>query len=309
MPGAATTYSFPYHQDREIWKIAFNEYMRQKLDYVGFAKVGDAPKGSGGGYTEAQLSPLGELQAKAEEDGIVFTTPVEGNKKTVTPTVYALGFRQSLENTEDDIFGHFKQKVPEELGKSGAYKPEVMFWQMFNYPTATTYHSGIDSLAMLSDSHKTLKSEETIDNLGAAAVLSETTLQAGFEYFDDVVDDQGRPIRLTPKYLVTGNSLRFDAEKLLRNFGSIGTPNNDLNTVNPSNGIVNPYTIIRTPQITSTTSYFLVAEEHDFRLWWLRKMNMAAWDDPNTTSRLYAVNERFFVFFMDYRPVWGSTGA
>ncbi len=307
-PGIATTFAFPKHLDREIWKIWFNEYGRQRLTYELLAKTQDAPEGSGGGYTEALTSPLGNLRTKLEGDGIEFDTPVEGNKKTVTPNVFALGFRMTEEMDKDDLFGNFK-KYPKELGKSAAYKPEVEFWSMLNDAFDGTYFTGWDDKALCTTNHATLKSETTINNDPTAAALSETSLQAMFEYYDDMVDEAGRPLVMTPKYLVIPNELRFTAQKLMRNYGAVGTANNDLNTVNPSHSIVGPYEIIMSPQLTDSNAYFLIAEEHDLRLWWLRRTRLRAWDDPYTGSRLYATDQRFFTFFMDYKGVIGNAGA
>jgi hypothetical protein len=307
MAGIATTLGFPLHLDKEIYDIWMNAYASQSLLYPVVANIQDAPKGSGGGYSEAQISPLGNLRKKSEGDGLEFDTPVEGDKQTVTPDVFALGFRLTKETDFDDLFGNFR-KFPKELGKSAAYKPEVEFWNLFNYAFVTTYNTAWDGYALCSDSHTTLKSEDSIDNDMTDAALSETALQAMFEYYDALVDEAGRPITLNPKYLITGNALRFDSQKLMRNYGAIGTANNDLNTVNPQHSIVGPYEIINTPQISSTTAFFLVAKEHDLRLWWLWRTVLQAWDDPYTLSRLYAVNQRFMTFFMDYKGVVGNSG-
>lgn len=297
---------FGNHFDRDINDIFFDEYTMLPTEYDKVANIQPAPAGNH--YTEAELSPLGTLREIPEGQGVTFDDLVTGHEKTVYYTKFGLGIQITQEMVKDDLTGNFR-RLPRKLAKSATNKIETEFWDLFNNGFTTTYHTARDGNAIFSDSHSTLKSEETIDNNGTAASLSETSLVAAFEYFDDLVDEAGYPLMARPTKLIVPTGLRATAERLLRTPQVVGSVNNDLNMVGPS-GFFTPELMV-CHYLTSSTAWFLVSDLADAapNLYWKEQFMMESADDFYTGNALFKIIGRFAVFVMDYKGLYGNQGA
>ena len=302
----ANTRIFGKHFDRDINKIFFDNYIPYETEYDKLVSPQKAPAGNH--YTEAELSPLGALQEIPEGNAITFDLPVEGHEKTIYYTQYGLGFQITKQMLRDDLFGNFK-KMPAKLAKSAAYKRETEFFELYNTAFVATYHTAWDGLALCSSSHATLKSIDTIDNEGTAAALSETTLQAAFEYYDNLKDEAGMPINMTPWKLVTSVSNRWLVGRLQKQQYNIGSGNRDLLTTNAANGFVNSWEPHLSRHFVDGNRWFLVAKEHDMRFYWKEEAQMESADDFYTSNALFKVIMEFACFSMDYKGVYGNSGA
>lgn len=304
--GVANTKAFPKQLDKDINKIFFDSYTQYEPEYTKIAKIEKAPAGNH--YTEAELSGLGAFRPIGEGEGISFDLPVEGHEKTVYYDKFGLGFQVTEEMRDDELFGKIKQ-MPEKLAKSGRYKFETAFFDLFNNGFATTYHTAWDAKAIFTTDHTTLKSGTTINNDPTAASLSETSLQALFEYFDGLVDEAGNPIMLTPEILLFPKELRFTAEQLMKARGAVDSMDNNLNLLNPENGVVPRYMTHMGRFLTSPTAYFLLAKERDCRLLVKKDVTMESSDDFSTGNRLYKATSRFAPVVFDYKGMIGNAGS
>jgi len=303
----SNTKVFGKHFDRDISDIFFDEYNEYQREYESIAKVENAPTGNH--YTEAELSPFGALREIPEGTGIQFDLPVEGNEKTIYYTKFGLGAIFTEEMMQDDITGNFK-KVPKKLAKSASYKPDAEFFDMFNNGFTTTYHTAWDAKAIFAADHATLKSGQTVGNEpSVAATPSETSLQEMFEYFDGLVDEAGFPITMYPRKILVPTELRWSIGKLHKQEKVIGSANNDLNTVNTQNKLVDGWDYMVSRNLTSATAWFALSDEHDFRIYWKWKTKAETGDDFYTGNALFKVTQRFAVFCMNPRGAWGNPGA
>ena len=297
---------FPKSLDRDINKLFFDAYIEYPREYQQVAKIETAPPGNH--YREAELSPLGQLRELPEGEGIQFDLPVEGNDKTVYYTKYGLGFQITEEMMADDLFGNFK-KMPKKLAKSAVQKQETVFWDLFN--SGFTSQTAWDGNYVFSTSHAGLKDGGSLANKPATdGALSETTLQAGFEYFWNLKDQAGMPITMEPWLLVTPVKLRWLVMKLWKTEGVVGSANNDINTVNPSQNPDLPgWKPFLSRYLTSDTAWFLIAKDHDMRFYWKKKPALESSDDFATGNALFKVTERMAAFVMNYQGVYGNVGA
>lgn len=295
---------FGKHLDRDINDIFFDEYNLAPSEYDKIAKVMTAPAGDH--YTEAELSPLGNLREIPQGNGITFDLPVEGHEKTIYYTKYGLGFQITQEMYKDDLTGNFRS-MPKKLAKAASQKPEIVFFNLFNNGFAST---AWDGQYVFDTDHVTMKSGDTIANEPTTpGSLSETTLQAAFEYYDTLVDEAGNPLNLRPNKLLVPTELKYTALKLRANEGKIGTANNDLNIVAVDNDIVDRYSIHVSRYLTSSSAFFLLSDSHDFRLYWKEQATMESADDFYTGNALFKTWMRFAAFVMDYKGAYGNPGA
>ncbi len=296
---------FGKHLDGDISTIFFDDYATAPSEFDKIAKVQDAPPGNH--YTEAELSPLGALIKIDEGQGVSFDLPVEGHEKTMYYYKYGLGFQITQEMMKDDLQRNFV-KMPSKLAKSAAYKRETVFFDLFN--SGFTTHLAWDGQYVFDTDHSTLKSATTIANKPATAgSLSETTLQAGFEYFDTLVDEAGMPLDFDgPKILLAPTQLRYTAYRLMQTETKLGSANSDKNAMSVKNDAV-AYNLFISRYLTSSTAWFLLSPMHDFRFYWKDQANMESSDDFYTGNALFKVTMRFGVSVFDYKGAYGNAGA
>ena len=307
----AMTGKFPKHLDRDIDKIFMNTYMRYPKKYASVAKIINFPTGNK--LTEAHVSGLGNHRQLGEGQGVDFDLPVEGREKTVFPIKFGLGFQITEEMVEDAVHPNIP-KMAESLGISANHTIELFFWDLFN--SGDSVHRSDDGKFIFATDHETLKSKDIISNKTDAA-LSETALQAHFEYYDTLVDEAGYPVYATLRNLLVPTKLRWLANTLLKQQGGItlatdSAPTGDnLLTTNPTNGYVDGWqaSVVRylDPAFGGDDeNWFTASEMHDMRLIWKRKIRMESGDDFHTGNRLYKSTMRFQTAAFDYKGVVGS---
>lgn len=297
---------FGNHLDGDVNYIFFDEFEAVNREYEKIAKIETAPPGNH--YTESELSGLGHLEEKGEGGAITFDIPQEGHKKSAYYTSYAKGFQITQEMYKDDLFGNFK-RLPSKLGKSAAVKPDVVFFNtVFNNGFDTT--TGRDGQYVFDDAHDQLKTEATVANEPTtAADLSEAALQAAFEHFWGLEDETGMPISMQPGNLLIHPNNIWTAQNLKAAGQLVGSANNDINTVNPDNGVVDAWSIMTSRFLTDEDAWFLISADHDARLYWKENAKIESADDFYTGNALFKVTMRFAVFVMDWRGLYGSPGA
>ena len=301
----ANTGAFGNSLDGDMNKIFFDEYEPYKRDYESIAVISTAPPGNH--YQESELSGFGHLVLKDEGDAITFDIPEQGNAKTIYYTSYAKGFQITQEMYKDDLFKNF-QKLPQKLAKSAAVKPDVVFFDtIFNNGFSSTTSS--DGANIFDTVHTQLKTgaANRSNEPSSGSSLSETSLRAAWEHYWDLEDEAGLPITLTPDIMAIPPELTWVAEQLRQSGLITGSANNDINVVNPSNGVVQWKPFV-SRFLTDANAWFLLAKERDCRLYWKENAEMESGDDFYTGNALFKVTMRFSVFAMDWKGMYGNPG-
>jgi hypothetical protein len=300
---------YPYHLEREISKIWLNAYADEETEYTKIAKVQSAPAGNT--YTEAEVSGLGSFREMVEGGAPDFDTPVEGHKKTINYTKFGLAFQITEEMVADAIHPNI-YKMPQTLARSAVNTQELQFWDLLNGAHDT--HTAWDGNYIVHAAHTTLKSGDTINN-DVQADLSETSFQAAFEYFDEMVDEAGLPVKMTLDWLLVPTSSRWIANRLMRQRGGISTSGtspdlsgNDM-TTNPSNGYVDSWKLHVSRFIDDDDSWFALSKDHDLRFYWKKRPKLQSGDDFLTDNALFKMVMRFAAECFDYKGIYGSQGA
>lgn len=298
---------FPKQMDRDIVDMVLDSIATKYSEYERIAKQDDFPKGKE--YRSAEITGVGDVEEISEGGRPAFDVPAEGNEKGVEATKYGLGFMITEEMMDDDYHGKI-MKVPATLGNAAVDKVNVLYFDLFNSGDDT--HTSWDAAYIFSDTHATIKSGDTIDNKGAAA-LSETSLNSAFEYFDNVVDEAGRPTMIEGDHLMVPTELRWMGGRLLRQAGGISAAasnavNMGLNdmTTNPDNGYVNGWDLGVYKYLTVSTNWFMVSKKlHEMKLLWKKRITVQSSDDWQTDTRMYKVTFRVKPAAFDYRSVYG----
>jgi hypothetical protein len=284
-----TTKTFPKELDKSIDNIFFQEYNEAPTEFDKIAKI--VPSYEGGNIKESELSGIGAMRTKGEGDRIQYDYLIEGNEVNRTAATYALGFQVTQEMIEDDYHKNILA-ASGELGKSAAYKRETVFWDLFNNGFAT--HTAWDSnYIWISSGRTTLKSGDAMNNRPSTdAALSETTLQAAFEYFQTVKNSSGRPVPMKLNMLIIPITLQWTGWNLKNVDGKPGSMDNDLNTLKSQGD----WGIHVSQHLTDSDNWFAISGDHDFRYAWKRNITLENSDDFETKNRLYSATMRFMCF-------------
>lgn len=326
------TRDFPKQLDRDIDRMFFDEYTRYPSMYEKLFEIDNFP--SGGKYSVAALSGLGALQSLNEGASVEFDQAAEGNAKEVTPDEFGLAVQITRNMMEDDHHGKVK-RLPQRLAHSANHRKELEAADVLINGNDSTKQTAFDGSALFSNTHSTLKSGDTIDNLGTAA-LSETSLQAAFDYGNELVDEQGFPIVANPVCLIVPTNLRWMAKRLKMQDGGI-TPydgdgpqvewdystnssagadmsGNDM-TTNPKNGYVGDWRVDVWRYLDSALGgddnnwYVLFDVPDTLKFIWQRKATLESGDDFLTGSALFKLTMRLKAAAFDYRGIYGAVVA
>jgi hypothetical protein len=291
--------------DRQIIDMFMDRVSTRYSEYERVANQKDIPKGKE--YRAAETTGVGDVEEIGEGGRPAFDVPEEGNEKGAEATKYGLGVMFTEEMLDDDYHGKI-EGTSQTLADAAVDKINTIYFDLFSSGDDT--HQSWDS-AYAFATHTTLKSGENITNLGTSA-LSETAFQAAFEYFDDLIDGNGRKTMIEGNHLMVATALRWMGNRLLRQQGGISTSGtapdlsgNDMST-NPENGYVNGWTLGIYKYLSADTDWFFMnREQHQFFLLWKKRVTIQSSDDFQTDTRMYKVTFRCKPSVFDYRQVYG----
>lgn len=304
--GIANRGKFSNELDKSIDKVFYDALGDGSVEkeYMYIAKV-ETPE-MGDSIVESEISGLGNLQLLAEAGRVEYDIPEEGNKKSRGYHKAGLGFVITEEMIEDGVHKTIMQ-APKSLADSAIHFINQYFYNLFN--------NGFDSEVawdgeyIFDTDHETLKSGDTINNDLTAAALSETTLGAMFEYFDDLVNNQGQPAPRIFKTLLIPSALRKTAWSLAYGDRVLGSSNNDLLSTNKKTGLYSGWEPVVSHYLTDDNAFFGLANDHDFRLVFKKTPTLDKSTDFDTDVRKYKMVTRFATFCNKYAGGVGNAGA
>ena len=235
-----------------LFAVAKESYKRYPETWKDFYSMRTSKRA----YEESgYISGFGYLNKKPEGTAVTYDSRIQGPVKRWVHDTWAMGCRISQEAIEDDLYGVMKAAMSD-LGTSVAATRHLLAIRMLINGTSTTYHTGGDDLALFSASHVLLNGG-TYSNLGSAADLSETSLEAAIKNFESITDDRGKMYENKATVLWTGPTNEFTATRILESTLQTGDNHNDINAVKK----VRNLRLAIDPEITN--SYWGLMSEKD----------------------------------------------
>jgi hypothetical protein len=279
--------------------ILFNEYRRIELQYTKFFKQETSTKAFEDTF---KVAGLGTFVLKAEGTPISYDDPVQGPRRRVTHSTYALGFRVTEEMMDDDQHGIVSQ-MPKDLGDSLRDHQEQVAAQVFNTAFVATSFTTMDNVALCSDAHVELRTGATVSNeLTPGVALSHAGIESMLIQINTTDNDQGRPIMLTPKNLIIHPNDFYEAQRLLESQHQPGSADNDINTLNRLGVEICPYRYL-----TDTDNWFIQSSEHKLTWYNRKKPTMDSSSDSQTKDKLFDMRYRASVAAWDWFGINGSS--
>ena len=318
---------FPLQFEKQIDQYITEAYATAPTEYTMLAKVEDFPAGRT--YRQAQMTGVGAMRTWHEGEAINFDLPVEGNDITWTIEGRALGYQYTPWMVRDSLHPERIKALNDSLGFMARFRQDVDWFRMLAQATSTAYRVAPDTKALLANNHVTLKSGDTINNL-ASGSLTQTTLEAGFQYFMKLVREEGVPLVANPNCLIVSDAADyFLAKQLLGQDMAVnaGYGSTDMNRTNPKNGIVPQTEIIFSktlarlmaagakltpgnPAFTLAGKGWFLVDKAKLQLvfQWQDKFEVATGEDFNTGNALVKGTMRYAVGAKDYKALYGYVG-
>lgn len=269
---------------------------------------------------DSKMAGFGPLQEKPENTPVAYTNMIPGGDKRYIHLTYALGVRTSKELYEDDKYGIIKQ-APRALARSIRYTKEVVAWNTLNQGFSANVTT-TDGVSLFNNQHPQLggpastnfwsaltniiSAPGTYPNRPSVDIdLSFTALQLASVQFERMIDSQGLPINIKPKYLLIPPELKFIAKELLGSSGKPGTSDNDINSL-----IGEDLQFMICHYFTSQSAWFLVADKskHSLNVFMRRPPTDSFDDDFDTDAIKQKTTMRMSAGATDWLGTWGSNG-
>ena len=259
------------------------------------------------------ISGLGLLNQKAEGSGIVYDSSRQGYTTRYNHVVYASGFVVTREAYEDDLYDVIGKQKAQGLAFSVRQTKEIIAANVYNRAFNTAYVGG-DAASLIasaggggSASHPLVAGGTFTNGVAVAVDLSEASLEQAVIDIANFVSDRGLKISVRPNRLIIPKELMFEATRILKAEGRVGTDNNDPNAIKVMGMVpeihVNHY-------LTDTDAWFLRTDVAEGMKYFERRGDEFTTDDDfDTENAKYKATFRCSFGWTDPRALYGSPGA
>ena len=279
-----------YTQRADEWKQVFREQKGIARNYheepvlFGFGAAPELPDGAAVTY---------------QSGGVLFL-------KRYVYKVYGLAFALTKVLVEDGDHIRIGSVYARHLAQSLIETKETLAANVLNRAFNGSYPGG-DGVSLVSTAHPIVNGTAS-NQLTTAAVLSQTSVEQLCIQIRNVVDNNGKRIRLEPKKLVLSPSNVFQGEVILKSVLRSGNANNDINPLVSmklfSGGQAN------LSRLTSTTAWWIETDAPEgLKLMMRRGLEKSMEGDFDTDSMRYKSTERYDVGWTDWRGAWGTAGV
>jgi len=246
---------------------------------------------------------LGTMVLKPEGTPVSYDDPVQGARVRTVFLTFALGFRVTMEMSEDEEY-RVIARMPEELADSTADHRERVAHEVLNTAFVTTSFTGLDGAALCGN-HTNLKTGTVQSNsLTPAVGLSVSAMQSLLTAFETFTNESDRFVAMRPATLLVPPALHYAAAEILKSQERPDTTDRATNTVSTSQTGVD---YISDLYLTDPDNYFLIAAkgQHDLT-WWNRKSPTKAMSvDTDTYDMKWNIHYRAQAAFYDWRGTMG----
>lgn len=289
-PGVNAWYGKVYDEFKPEWPDLFDKHTSRRA------------------YEEdVGVTGFGLASVKPEGQPITYDSVSQGFTTRYTHVVYANGFVITEEMVDDDLYDVIGKARAEALAFSMRSTKETVAANVYNRAFNSSYTFG-DGKEMCATDHPNVTGGTWSNELTTAAALSEAALEQACIDLMKFTNDRGLKINVQPQSLIIPVDLLFEAERILKTDGRVGTANNDINALRvmgkfPKGVKVNHY-------LTSTTAWFIRTNApNGLKLFERKADSFAADNDFDTSNAKFKASMRFSVGITDPRAIFGTPGA
>jgi hypothetical protein len=250
---------------------------------------------------------MGLAQVKTEGAPISYDSERQGFTSRYNHVVYALGFVITREIYEDDLYDVVGKRKAQGLAFSMRQTKEINAANVYNRATNTSFLGG-DGKALLVSDHPNVSGGSFANMLTTASDLSEAALEQAVIDIGLLKNDRGLLIALRPQQLIIPTQLQFEAHRILKADGRVGTDLNDPNALKQMGMFQSGVTVNH--YLNDPDAWFIrTTSPHGMKYFerWGDKFEMD--NDFDTDNAKYKATARYSFGWTDPRGVFGSVGA
>jgi phage major head subunit gpT-like protein len=302
MSGIISTGNFP----KALWPGVKKWYGTEYSDYpVQFDKLFDKSTSDRAWEEIVGTSGLGLAVVKAEGAPVTYDSEQQGFTSRFQHVNYALGFIITQEMMEDDQYMIVGERRSKALARSMRQTKEINGANVYNRAFNSSYTGG-DGKTLLASDHPNIAGGTWSNKIATAADLSEAALEQAVQDIQAFTDDRGLLIAVTVKSLIIPRQLAFEAQRILKSDGRVGTDNNDPNVLKMMGSI--PEVVVN-QFLTDTDAWFIRTSEQGLHYFERKADTFAQDNDFDTENAKFKASGRYSFGWSDPRSIYGSAGA
>jgi hypothetical protein len=300
--GIITSGSFP----KALWPGVKKWYGMAYEDYpVQYDKLFDKSTSDRAWEEIVGTSGLGLAVVKSEGAPVTYDSEQQGFTSRFQHVNYALGFIITQEMMDDDQYMIVGERRSKGLARGMRQTKEINGANVYNRAFNTSYTGG-DGKAMIVSDHPNVAGGTWSNVIGTAADLSEASLEQAVIDIQGFTDDRGLLIAVTPKSLIIPRQLTFEAQRILKADGRVGTDNNDPNVLKMLGSI--PEVVVN-QFLTDSDAWFIRTSVEGLHYFERKADSFAQDNDFDTENAKFKASGRYSFGWSDPRSVYGSAGA
>jgi len=222
MPSLATQGNWPSIVQKDL-SIVFDDQYRQFESMIGaVATVKDATQGT---EYDLETGDIGEM-SEFNEGSIAFSSPTEGNKKSVTEVQWAQGIKATRQLLRNDLYNVLRNRAAA-LADSARDKRESIAASPFVDGFTASFTTG-DGLSLFNTAHTNAQNALTQSNSGTSA-FSPTAVEATRLLILKQRTNADSKMACRMDTLIVPADLEEKAYELIKSSGKVETANNNRN--------------------------------------------------------------------------------
>ena len=258
---------------------------------------------------EVMLTGFANADVKAEGQGISYDEAQESYTARYTMETIALAFAITEEAIEDNLYDRLASRYTKALARSMSNAKEVKGVIPLNngLPSVATFKSG-DAKALFTTNHPTVSGTVVKNTLTTQADLNETSLEQALIDINAFTDERGLRVAARGVKMIIPSANQFNAERLLKSQGRVGTADNDINAVVSMRMVPQGYRVNHF--LTDSDSWYIVTDvPNGMKHFQRTPLSTAMEGDFDTGNVRYKARERYVFGVSDFRGMFGVEGA
>ena len=260
---------------------------------------------------EVMLSGFANADVKAEGAGVSYDDAQETYTARYTMETIALAFAITEEAIEDNLYDRLSSRYTKALARSMSNAKEVKGAAVLNnglpgVAAASAFQTG-DGSNLLATDHSTIAG--TVSNtLAVQADLNETSLEQALIDIAQMTDERGLRIAAKGVKMIIPSANQFNAERLMKSQGRVGTADNDINALRSMGMIPEGYRVNH--YLTDIDSWYIITDVPNGMKYFERLPIQTKMEGDFSTGNVrYKARERYSFGVSDPRGIFGCEGA
>ena len=258
---------------------------------------------------EVMLSGFANADVKAEGQGVSYDTAQETYTARYTMETIALAFAITEEAIEDNLYDRLASRYTKALARSMSNAKQVKAAVPLNngLPSVATFKTG-DAKALFTTNHPVVTGAVVKNTLSTQADLNETSLEQALIDIAAFTDERGLKIAAKGTKMIVPSANQFNAERLLKSQGRVGTADNDINAINSMGMVPQGYRVNHF--LNDSDSWYIITDvPNGMKHFERTALTTSMEGDFDTGNVRYKARERYVFGASDFRGIYGVEGA